>query len=639
VLSGFFITGLLVREVEETGTVDVTAFWGKRALRLLPALFLVLGATLAAVMLLYAPIDRPPIAGISRSVALYSGNIDFARNDVNYFSSGENPLLHTWSLAVEEQFYFVWPLLIMLGAYAFTKRRESAPDEDGVGRRRMLIGIAIVGAISFGASMWLTQTSQPWAFFGMPTRIWEFALGGAVALMIGESTEPTNQAAWIQGTGLVTVALAVWLYDGGTPYPGLAAALPAIGAVGLLAGGHRAPNSLVSRTLSIAPLQVLGRLSYAWYLWHWPLVGLGAVLNWEIGVWGKLAWSGAALLLAWLTYWLVEQPARNGGRLARIPTQWLGPVALGASVAAAGVSHAAMKLAERRVAMADQKAFFAARNDRVADECWATTIDEYQGPCVIGDKNSSTVLVLLGDSHAQHWVAGLDRAGKERGWKILAMVKGGCPVADMPELSKGRASRWYRECGRFREAMLQRIVAMKPTAVILSNWDHYVQVPGRDTHWDVPASAWQRGLRRTYSRLTSAGITTIAMRGTPRTWFDVPSCLSRRAAGLPFARACEYNRAESLVPVAIAAQYAAARGLPITFVDMNDQICATRMCSVMKQGIVVFTDDNHLTVSFSRALGSILADRIAEAAQATTGGRRSEVIRTLSELIAASRLR
>jgi hypothetical protein len=154
---------------------------------------------------------------------------------------------------------------------------------------------------------------------------------------------------------------------------------------------------------------------------------------------------------------------------------------------------------------------------------------------------------------------------------------------------------------------------MRPAAVILSNWDHYVDVQKGLSRWEIPVDVWQRGLRRTYRRFTSAGITTIVMRGTPRTWFDVPACLSRRAAGLPFAHACEYDRATSLVPAAIKAQNAAARGLPVTFVDMNDQICATRTCSVVKQGIVAFTDDNHLTASFSNSVGSVLAVRMLQA--------------------------
>jgi peptidoglycan/LPS O-acetylase OafA/YrhL len=639
VLSGFFITGLLVREMEDTGTVDVNGFWGKRSLRLLPALLLVLGATLAGVMLLYTPIDRAAIAGAARSVALYSGNMEFAQAHVNYFNSGENPLLHTWSLAVEEQFYFVWPLLVLLGAWALSRRSAEEREVDAAGRKWMLIGIAVVGAISFGASIWVTQSAQMWAFFAMPTRIWEFALGGATALMLGESSETSDRAPTIiQVAGLVAVGLAVVLYDQSTPYPGIAAALPAVGAVGLIAGGHRAPGSFVTRALSVEPLQFFGRLSYAWYLWHWPLVGLAAVLNPDIGVWGKLAWTGAALGLAWLTYWFVEQPARNGGRLSRIPGEWLGPVALGASIAAAGVSHVAMSLAQRSVSRGPQKVFAAAREDRVYDNCWTNSLDEFTEPCVIGDPNSSTVLALLGDSHAQHWTAGLDRAGKEHGWKILVTVKGGCPVADMPEVMNGyRSKQWYAECARFREAMVQRIIAAKPSAVILSNWDHYVVAKGSYSGWQVTPDVWRDGLRRTYSRFTSAGIKTIVIRGTPRTYFDVPGCLSRKEARLPGARSCTYERSKAFSPAAVRAQTDAARGLPIRFVDMNSEICATATCATMQSGIVQFTDDNHLAATFSRSLGPVLGAEISSALH----GRfvQPSVVRSLAELVAASTLR
>ena len=615
VLSGFFITGMLARELASTGTVGLTEFYGKRALRLLPALLVVLFVTLAAVMWLYAPIDRAAVAANARSVALYSGNIDFARNTVDYFGARDNPLLHTWSLAVEEQFYLVWPMLFLVVAGLYgTKHADDAEEADAVTRRRLLIGIVLAGAASFALSVWLTRTSQPWAFFGMPTRIWEFALGGTLAMMNLRSDQPSALAALLQTAGLLTIAIAVITYSNATLYPGWAALLPAFGAAAMLVGGQSAPHSFVSRWLSTPWLQYLGRLSYAWYLWHWPLIGVGSALDASLGVWGKLAWSGIALVLAWLTYRFIERPARDGtGRLARIPSHWVAPAALGASVAAAVVSQGAVVTANRQVSQPGQRAFAAAREDRMEHSCWATTVEEVRQLCEFGDKSSSTTIVLLGDSHAEHWLGGLDRVGKERGWKIIAMVKGGCPVADMPEMKHARFKRYYHECTRYREAMLQRIIAMRPSAVILSSWDHYLAMDGKALGWQVTPDGWRNGLRRTYGRLIGAGITTVAIRGTPRTWFDVPQCLSRRAARLPGARPCEYDRAGSLNRVAIAAQDDAARGLPVPFVDMNDQICSTPRCRVVRNGIVMFTDDNHLTASFTRSLAPVLGVRVAAA--------------------------
>ena len=193
-------------------------------------------------------------------------------------------------------------------------------------------------------------------------------------------------------------------------------------------------------------------------------------------------------------------------------------------------------------------------------------------PCEFGDTRSTTTLALLGDSHAEHWLGALDRYGKERGVRIVAMVKGGCPVPDMPELMQPRLKRYYHECTRYREAMVKRIIAMRPAAAILSSWDHYMPVNGKGSDWQVTAEIWGRGLRRTYERLSNAGIPVLAIRGTPRTWFDVPACLSRRAARLLMASECTFDRARSLSKVAIDAQTEAARGLRVAFVDMNDQM-------------------------------------------------------------------
>ena len=161
---------------------------------------------------------------------------------------------------------------------------------------------------------------------------------------------------------------------------------------------------------------------------------------------------------------------------------------------------------------------------------------------------------------------------------------------------------------------------MRPAAAILSSWDHYLPVDGNGSDWQVTPQMWENGLRRTYQRLSTAGVPVVAMRGTPRTWFDVPACLSRRAAGLLLARDCAYDRERSLSKVAIDAQTRAAQSLGVAFIDMNDRVCSSARCAAMQSGIVVFTDDNHLTASFSRSVAPVLGARLeAAVARLATG--------------------
>lgn len=608
VLSGFFITGLLVAEAEETGGIDVARFYARRAMRLLPVLLVVLLVTLASAMWLMAPIDHAPIASAARAAALSASNVEFARTAVDYFHAGENPLLHTWTLAVEQQFYLVWPVLLLLAIAG-----SGGVDQQDV-RSRMLRWIGIAGAISFGLSLVLTRVAQPWAFFGLATRTWEFALGGALAMMLDRDTIPATRPATIQVLGLAAVAAALFLYDSTTPYPGAAALLPALGAGALLIGGHGMTDTRVSRTLALPALRWFGRHSYAWYLWHWPAVVIIAAIDPALGVWGRLAWSGVALGLAVMTHRLIETPAREGrGIFGRIAEARVIPIAIAASIAVALVAHGASQFSRAVTSSWPQRMFTLARSDRMDHDCWASTAEDWKASCVFGDRTSPRVLVLFGDSHAEHWLGALDGAGRAHGWKILAMVKGGCPVADIPRLASRRLKAVYHECARFRDAMLRRIVAMRPDGVILSSWDHYVPVQGSPSPWQVSNTEWRQGLRRTYERLSDAGIRTMAIRGTPRTWFDVPACLSRRFAGQPFASDCTYSRREAIATAAVSAQDQAAQGLGVTFVNMNDAICPTERCQTMVNGIVVFTDDNHLTARFSRSLAPVLGKRVAAA--------------------------
>jgi peptidoglycan/LPS O-acetylase OafA/YrhL len=590
VLSGYFITAGLVREIDTTDRIDLNEFWGRRMLRLSPPLLLVLLATLAIVMTLYAPIDRAEIAGFTRYVAVYAGNIDLASRSRDYFSSNDNPLLHTWSLGVEEQFYILWPVLLLAPAVLAARRRSA-----------LVMTVVIAGVASLVACIALTPSAQTWAFYGVLTRVWEFALGGLMVFCHPERREgsaPKYRSLAMLGMTLVVIALLK--FDEGTPYPGYAALLPALAGAAFIIGE--------ANWLDVAPLRWLGRVSYAWYLWHWPLVGLGQVLYPQVGAAGKVLWSALALLLAWLTYRYVEGNAREG-RLGKVPSDRLTLVGVGASVVMVIIAWGAMIVAEKQTASGPQKNFAAARGDRFEKNCWTNTLAEYR-PCFAGDVGSSTTIALLGDSHAEHWLGALDRAGKERHWKIDVMVKGGCPVSDAPEMTHPRRIRHYRECAQYREAMLQRIIRERPSAVILSSWDHYIAMDGRSSSWQVTPEQWEAGLRRSYTRLVKAGIRVIVMRDVPKTHFDVPECLSRKAAGLPFARSCSYERAGSISVVGIQAQNRAARGLPISFIDMNDIICPGLSCPSQQNGVVIYTDDNHITASFSRSVADILGARI-----------------------------
>jgi peptidoglycan/LPS O-acetylase OafA/YrhL len=634
VLSGYFTARLLVQEYGTTGSVDLLAFYGKRALRLLPALLVVVAATLAAVWMIWAPIDRADVADTARAVLSGRANNAFARDAVNYFGGARSPFLHAWSLAVELQVALFGPLLFValtaLGAW------QTAPLE-GERERRLsalvrgvILGLIAVGALSFGIAIMWTTTSPSWAFFGAFARVWEFVAGALLALSLpagstetAETGDARGRGWWLQAVGLTVIVVAALRYDRFTPYPGTAALLPVLGAALVIAGGIHGRGVLGADNPAVRTLGWFGQISYSWYLWHWPMVVTGAVLMPTIGPWGRLALSAAALGPAWLTQRWVERPLRErrGESMTRVP--WLPVTAVAGCVAmtlGAGAMHGA---AERRVARADQRAFAAARVDRMQHGCWDAAVAIAATRCVFGDPNGTVTVALFGDSHAEHWLAALDRLGRERGWRVVLLVKGGCPVADAPELIGVRSDRRGRECAQYREDAVRRLIALHPDVAVLSSYDEYVtrdaeSADDRAADGRVSPVAWGRGLRRTYARLAGAGVPVVAIRGTPYPGFDVPACLSRRAAGLLMADACEYDRNEALHGAARDVQWSvvrdvAARGLPVAAIDLADEVCAAARCGVVRDGRVAFTDGNHLAASFTRAAAGALGARLDEA--------------------------
>jgi peptidoglycan/LPS O-acetylase OafA/YrhL len=311
VLSGFLITGLLVGEYERNGRLDLRAFYARRARRIVPAAVLVLACTLLAAQMLVSPLDLPGIADDVLAAGLSVANVHFALQATDYFAPVDaSPVLHYWSLGVEEQFYLLWPL-ILIAASRIARPRVAMTIATGL----ILIG-------SFVLSNAMTASSGPWAYYSLPTRAWQLAAGGLLALAAPMFARlpgfPARIVGWL-GVGLLLAALAV--IEPTTEYPGLAALLPTLGAVAIIAsgGGAGSPGSIA---LSLAPMRWLGRISYSLYLWHWPILVLGSV---ALGVGGAAMEEGApgadipariglvllAIVVAWASWRLVEEPVRR----------------------------------------------------------------------------------------------------------------------------------------------------------------------------------------------------------------------------------------------------------------------------------------------------------------------------------------
>ena len=251
VLSGFLITGLLLDEIARTGTISLTDFYARRIRRLLPLSTLVLAATAVATYALIPPIDRRGVAGDLVGAALWGANWKFAADSTQYMAdTDKSPVLHFWSLAVEEQFYVVWPvlLLVLVGGTGLALRAWP------VAFRRISLVLVLVTALSLWASQHQTGTGSPFAYFGLHTRAWELGVGAGLALVkpaLRVLSAPAARGAGI--LGLTLVVGSALMMDETTPFPGTAALLPVLGTALVVAGGARLPHGTIARGLSFSP--------------------------------------------------------------------------------------------------------------------------------------------------------------------------------------------------------------------------------------------------------------------------------------------------------------------------------------------------------------------------------------------------
>jgi peptidoglycan/LPS O-acetylase OafA/YrhL len=352
VISGFLITDLLWQELDRTGRISFSSFYGRRLRRLLPVAMLVLIVTMVASLRWLPPLELRSVWKDGVATALYGGNYRFAAVQTNYLTSSgpASPFQQYWSLGVEEQFYLLWPLLLLLAPAVIWRWSGSRAAHTPSGQQRgahtrvappsrwaAFALLAVIALISFAFSLWLTRVDQPWAFFSLPSRAWELAAGGLVALGAPALRQAhTGLAALAGWAGLAAVALSAVTFTPSTSFPGTAALAPAIGAAAVLAAGLTPGAWGPAAVLDRAWLRFIGSISYSWYLWHWPVLVLAPfVIGHSLSEGLAVSLAAGSGVLAWASYRTIEQPARQSAWLVERPVR---TVVGGLGLSAAGVT-------------------------------------------------------------------------------------------------------------------------------------------------------------------------------------------------------------------------------------------------------------------------------------------------------------
>lgn len=602
VLSGYLITGLLVQEMRATGGVRLLDFYARRLRRLLPALLFMVVGTAAAAAVLLAPLEQPVQANAASAAALWLSNLHFAFSQLDYFgpAAGSNLFLHTWSLGVEEQFYLVWPLLVLFLAGSW---RWQAVRQDW---SRLLRGMLATVGLCLVLSVFLTYTRPEQGFYLMPSRAWQFALGAATVLAVTPADASAARPAWLhrlcgggrgRAMGWVGLALVVGaglVLDTQDAYPGLWAVLPSLGAALVLAAGALAPSRGAAGLLAMAPLRRLGQVSYAWYLWHLPVLLLGAAVSVR-GQPVHAAWLVAlSLALACVSHYVVEAPVRHSRVIASRPllavtaglVLMVGVAVLGALWQAAAANWALRP---------DQQRFAAVRSDVPAvygvpgcDEWYSSARVQV---CGFGDAAAAHTALIIGDSVTMQWFPAVMETFGKQGWRVLVITKSACPMVDEPYFYP-RIGRIYTECGVWRDAALAAVATLRPD----------VAITGSTTTYPFTETQWVDGSRRALGRLASAAGRVVVIRATPTLPFDGPGCLARevwRLDWLPDAPACVAPPAAPRSDAIFSWVTRAASAFPnVQTVDLTPLICPGGLCAAARGDDIVFRDSMHLSARF-----------------------------------------
>ncbi|WP_028650967.1 acyltransferase family protein [Nocardioides halotolerans] len=646
VISGFLISQLLYREVERSGRVSIAGFYARRARRILPAATLVTVATIVASAIWLSAIDLVEVVKDALWAVFFAANIHFAAVGTDYFAAEEppSPLQHYWSLSVEEQFYLVWPALLLV--LVLLARRRALPT-------RLVLGVlVVVTAASFVWSVVSTASDPLAAYFSTPARAFELGLGALVALVASRVAAGWSRAVrgLVCSAGLLLILLACVAYDDQTAFPGWAAAVPVVGsALVLLAGaGGQAEQPLPVRALGVLPMRTVGDWSYSLYLWHWPVLIIAErKLGHGLGFWRTLLCVAVVFVLSAVTYRFVEQPFRSPRRFPTRRALALYPAAVAVVAAGAVGGHyyseyasgalgdnppisltnfgvkdpSKFKLDKDKTVALVQASVIAARHhmaipsdlepdvltvrDDEPDVGECNYEKDSRELCPRGDPGADRTIVVFGNSHARMWIPAFDQIGAELGYRTYYFVKPNCSatLVSVGELVPG--SPLWPECDAFRAWALDQVAALDPDLVVVTssgpNPVLYDDDGNRIPKDGIDAAA-REGYVDLFTRLSTTAQRTVLLRDVPKSENLPDECLTKKGNDLGD---CLFTPLPaSVVDANLSVEAADETGTEV--VDPTKWLCWDDACPTVIGDVLPYRDRGHLTTVYAASLADEL---------------------------------
>jgi peptidoglycan/LPS O-acetylase OafA/YrhL len=625
VISGFVITGLLLRERAATGQTSIRAFYARRCRRIIPAATLVILVTVFFSYGLLGFVSGNYVANDGRWAAAFLANFHFSAIGTNYFASQRppSPLQNYWSLSVEEQFYIVYPTIFLWVA--------------GLGQRfslraRMAVFLGLVIAASYALSIAQTSTDPTAAYFSPLTRAWELALGALIAVGASRLKQVPPSVAAATWLGLAGIVTSAFLFDAQTSYPGAWVALPVVGAGLIIAGGTASPRLGAESALGLLPFRWLGKLSYSLYLWHWPILVIAAERAGKssLPLGQSLGLLLVALLASVVTFALVENPIRH----ARLPSKPSIGIGVGLAVGTIGLcslaisDHSASAAPEggaaansasllntvaaaphiRTVPPSITPSLQDAPNDwggRPNDSCAPSFAQASQPICLLGDRQGRHEMVLYGDSHALMWAEAFASIATKTHWRLVVLGKPGCPADMVTTLNPpgiAPVDGPYIQCNQWHDWATNWINKTQPDLLVVTQ---EAQI------YFFNATQWERGLQRTLRAITSPKTRKIVLGNIPLLPQSGPTCLAAHTRDV---QACSAPRGAA-VPPFNQVERAVATSVGASYIDTTSWFCSAT-CTAVIGNYEVYLDTKHLTATYSLYLRGVLEQALFHPSQA-----------------------